>query len=86
MLYGRALVQQQGLKLLLLDVIESVKHNSKELQRGQDRKSCFDPYTLHPPEPVLLKRAETPSLERQGDHCLQEEFTLALGHRIPEVF
>lgn len=30
---GRALVQQQGLKLPLLDVIESVEHHSEKLQR-----------------------------------------------------
>lgn len=35
MLYGCALVQQQGLELPLLDVVECVKHNSQELQRGQ---------------------------------------------------
>lgn len=42
---GRALVQQQGLELPLLNVIESVKHNSQKLRR-QGKKWCFDPYTL----------------------------------------
>lgn len=42
---GRALVQQQGLELPLLNVIESVKHNSQKL-RIQEKKGWFDPYTL----------------------------------------
>lgn len=44
---GRALVQQQGLELPLLNVIESVKHNSQKLGRQERKKKCcFDPYTL----------------------------------------
>lgn len=66
MLYGCTLVQQQRLKLPLLNVIESVKHNSKKLQREER----FDHYSLHQFESVLLKQAGTFSLER---HCLQEE-------------
>lgn len=46
---GRALVQQQGLELPLLNVIESVKHNSQKLRRQEKKirsKCCFDLYTL----------------------------------------
>lgn len=69
MLYGCALVQQQGLKLPFLDVIESVEHNSEKLQR-EDRR---DPYTLLLPEPVLLEQSGTSRGKER--HCLQEEFT-----------
>lgn len=37
---GRALVQQQGLELPLLNVIESVKHNSQKLGRQERKKSA----------------------------------------------
>lgn len=69
MLYGRAFVQQQGLKLPLLNVIESVEHNSEKLQR-EDRR---DPYTLWLREPVLLEQAGTARGKER--HGLQEEFT-----------
>lgn len=36
-LYGRALVQQQRLKLPLLNVIERVEHNSKKLRKEEMR-------------------------------------------------
>jgi len=65
---GRALVQQQGLKLPLLDVIEGVEHNSEKLQR-EDRRH---PYTLRLPEPVLLEQAGTS--RRQERRRLQEGF------------
>lgn len=38
---GRALVQQQGLELPLLNVIESVKHNSQKLRRQEKKKKVL---------------------------------------------
>jgi len=38
-LYGRALVQQQRLKLPLLNVIERVEHHSKKLRKEEMREN-----------------------------------------------
>lgn len=73
MLYGRALVQQQRLKLPLLNVIERVEHNGKKLRKGEMRHSSFDPYSVQLPEPKLLKQAGISSPERQGEAVLRDE-------------